>query len=192
MTETEPHSRALALLRGYTRQDLLEVAVGTGTELAGLSADSERGLCVGLDLSANMLKRARRRIGRALNGRALPFRAASFDCLLSCYLIDLLPDRDIPVVLREFHRVLRSEGVLVLAVMAGQTPILQRPWMMLFHHVPALVGGCRPVDAAAWLRVTGWNLYHQERVSQNGFRSEVLVASPTIRGLSLTPIAGQP
>lgn len=105
MTETEPHSRALALLRGYTRQDLLEVAVGTGTELAGLSADSGRGLCVGLDLSANMLKRARRRIGRALNGRALlcradaralPFRAASFDCLLSCYLMISFPTAIFP------------------------------------------------------------------------------------------------
>ena len=89
-------------------------------------------------------------------------------------------------------RVLRGEGALVLVVMALQTPIMQRLWMMLFHTVPALVGGCRPVDAAACLRATGWNVYRREPVSQNGFRSEVLAASPTIRYISPTPSAGQP
>ena len=110
MTEAEPHRRALAFSRRYACQDLLEVAIGTGTELADLSPDPGPGLRVGLDLSASMLKRAQRRIGLAPSGRALlcradarslPFRTASFDCLLSCYFIDLLPDSDIPLVLRE-------------------------------------------------------------------------------------------
>ena len=91
-------------------------------------------------------------------------------------MLDLLPDSDIPVVLREFHRVLRRGGLLVLAVMAEQSPVLQQLWMMLFRHVPAAVGGCRPIQAASWLRNCGWEVEGQEQITQSGFRSEVLTA----------------
>lgn len=189
LTETTAHQRALAVLREHTGRELLEVAVGTGTEYARLSADPASGRCVGVDLSMAMLKRARRRIRadygrRALlcrtDARALPFRSGSFDTILNCYMIDLLPDGDIPVVMREFQRVLRAGGRLVLVTMGQQTPIVQRLWMALFHHFPLLVGGCRPIDAGRWLRGSGWKVERQEQVSQMGFRSELLLARPPV------------
>ena len=94
-------------------------------------------------------------------------------------MIDLLPDNDIPIALGEFHRVLRPGGLLVLVVMGLQAWALQRTWMMLFRRIPALVGGCRPVEAAAWLRASGWNLETREHIVQSGFRSEILVARPS-------------
>lgn len=177
------------MLRESPGENLLEVAVGTGTEYARLSSDADLRLCVGVDLSASMLKMVRRRVEttsgeRALlcqaDARALPFRHGSFDCLLSCYLIDLLPDSDIPIVLGEFRRVLRNGGLVVLVAMGQQMPVVQRAWMMLFRHTPALVGGCRPVNTADWLRASGWSLEGQEQITQNGFRSEVLVARPRL------------
>ncbi len=185
LTEAKAHRRALAILRECPGEDLLEVAVGTGTEYVRLWADPDRRLCVGVDLSGSMLKRAWQRIGgaasrRALlcqaDARALPFRDGSFDCLLSCYLIDLLPDSDIPIAVGEFRRVLRSDGLVVLVVMGQQIPFVQRAWMTLFRLTPALVGGCRPIHAAEWLRESGWSLTAREEITQNGFRSEVLVA----------------
>ena len=183
--EVKAHRRAAALLGKSPCQHLLEVAVGTGTEFALLSTDPGRTVCVGVDLSAAMLAQARRKIepgARAIlcqaDVRALPFRAASFDCLLSCYLIDLVPESDITVVLEEFARVLRPEGRLVLVVMAEQAPVVQQAWMMLFRHVPALVGGCRPIPAANWLRTCGWHVERQEQITQCGFRSELLLARP--------------
>lgn len=179
----------MAVLRGCPCENLLEVAVGTGTEFATLSAEPGRNLCVGVDLSAGMLKLTRRRIRRASGGRgllcladacALPFRAESFDCLLSCYMLDLLPGSNIPVVLREFHRVLRREGLLVLVVMGEQSPVVQQAWMTLFRHIPALVGGCRPIQAADWLRTLGWEIECQEQITQSGFRSAVLAARPRL------------
>lgn len=184
VTETRAHRRALAILERSPCSSLLEVAVGTGTECARLAVDPRRKLCVGIDLSASMLKRARRKSGRRAllcqaDARGLPFRDGSFDCLLSCYMIDLLPDNDIPIALGEFHRVLRPGGLLVLVVMGRQSWALQRTWMMLFRRIPALVGGCRPVEAAAWLRASGWNLETREHIVQSGFRSEILVARPS-------------
>jgi len=183
LTEAKAHRLAMALLRRLPCERLLEVAVGTGKEIASLSSDPGRGLCVGVDISAAMLKGARRSIGRTSAARgllcqadahALPFRAGSFDCVLCCYMIDLLPESDIPVVLREFHRVLRSRGRLVLVVMGKQALVVQQAWMMLFRHVPALVGGCRPIQAASWLRNSGWDVESEEQTTQSGFRSKIL------------------
>jgi ubiquinone/menaquinone biosynthesis C-methylase UbiE len=100
-----------------------------------------------------------------------------FDCLLSCYTLDLLPEADISTVLLEFQRVLRGGG-LILVVMGHQTPLTQQIWMMLFRHIPLLVGYCRPINAATRLRTGGWNIESREQVTQTGFRSEVLVARP--------------
>jgi hypothetical protein len=91
-------------------------------------------------------------------------------------VIDLLPESDIPLVLREFQRVLRPPGRLVVTVMAVQAPVLQQVWMMLFRHFPALVGGCRPIPIAELLNGSGWDIEHREPIIQSGFRSELLTA----------------
>jgi ubiquinone/menaquinone biosynthesis C-methylase UbiE len=105
---------------------LLEVGIGTGTETATLSADPDRRFCVGIDLSPNMLKRARAQIVHApgahavlcrADARSLPFRSGVFDCILSCYTLDLFTEDAISTVLGEFQRVLRSSRRMVLVVM---------------------------------------------------------------------------
>lgn len=185
LTESSVHRRVRLLARQAACEKLLEAGIGTGTEYAGLAGDAGRSLCVGIDLSAAMLKRASRSFNRIHGARgemcradvrALPFGTGSFDCVLSSFVIDLLPESDIPITLREFHRVLRRGGTLVLAVMGEQPPVLQGIWMLLYRLLPALVGGCRPVHAAERLRVPDWSLEGREMVIQNGFRSEVLVA----------------
>jgi ubiquinone/menaquinone biosynthesis C-methylase UbiE len=167
----------------------LEVAVGTGTECAKLATSGAFDICAGADLSAHMLKRARRRGASLLlcraDARALPFRSGSFDDILNSYMIDLLAEDEIPAALSEFKRVLRSGGRLVLVTMGRQRPLLQRIWMMLYRCSPLLVGGCRPVDAAKWLEDTGWQIERCEQVSQMGFRSELLVvraSGPMLHG----------
>ena len=187
LTESKAHARALEISEGCGGRDYLEVAVGTGSELARMAAGRNRRFCIGVDLSFGMLKRAKRKISRPhlascslcqADARFLPFRSGSFDCLLNCYMIDLLPERDIQVVLCEFRSVLSPGGLLVLTIMARQSAILERPWMALYRLSPELVGGCRPVAAAAWLEKAGWRIESRELIRQNGFRSEVLAARP--------------
>ena len=188
LTESKAHRRAVAALIECPIRNLLEVAVGTCTECAKIQADPTLDGCLVVDLSMAMLKRARRRLEaprrkRALlcqaDARALPFRAGSFDGLLNCYMIDLLSEADIPAVMQEFRRVLCPDGRLLLVPMARQKPIVQELWMWVFRHFPLLVGGCRPLDVAGWLRRSGWQLERQEQISQMGVRSELFVARPS-------------
>jgi ubiquinone/menaquinone biosynthesis C-methylase UbiE len=133
-----------------------------------------------------MLRRARgrlqanRRAGLLCRGDAcrLPFPAASFDVIFSCYMLDLLPEADIQRALGEFFRVTKPQGRLVVAVMARQARVVDAIWMWGYHHAPALVGGCRPVALAPALAATGWRVELAEEISQSGFRSELILAQP--------------
>lgn len=192
LVESRAHRWAREAIREHPGRNLLEIAVGTGAEFGKLLGDSRFRTCVGIDLSIGMLRRARKRLRRAgqtktvllcrADARKLPFRTASFDSILNCYMIDLLPEQDIPVVISEFRRVVRADGRLVLVTMAEQRRARQRMWMALYRFAPILVGGCRPIDAASRLQQSGWVIEREEPVCQIGFRSSLIVARPpTVR-----------
>ena len=97
-------------------QRVLDVANGTGLvarEILRLAQDGV--FLVGLDPSVGMLHEARKR-GRlsvvAGFGEKMPFPEATFDCLTMGYALRHLPD--LLVAFREFHRVLRPGGRLLI------------------------------------------------------------------------------
>ena len=117
--------RALALLarawRGRDQRGLrvLDLACGSGAFLGDLNATFPRAGVSGVDLSAAYLTEARRRSGvRALAQAAaerLPFADASLDAVTCVFLFHELPPRVRPRVAAEIARVLKPDGVLVLA-----------------------------------------------------------------------------
>jgi ubiquinone/menaquinone biosynthesis C-methylase UbiE len=111
----------------------------------------------------------------------LPFPAASFDVIFSCYMLDLLSEADIQRALGEFFRVTKPQGRLVVTVMARQARGFDAVWMWCYRHAPVLVGGCQPVALTPALAATGWRVEMAEEISQNGFRSEVILARPLSR-----------
>jgi ubiquinone/menaquinone biosynthesis C-methylase UbiE len=114
-----------ARARGRT----LEVAIGTGLNLALYPPDVQ---LTGLDLSPEMLDRARRRaddLGRAVDLREgdaqeLPFPDASFDTVVCTYALCSVPDE--VRTISEMERVLRPGGVLALVdhIRSSVPPIL--------------------------------------------------------------------
>lgn len=98
--------------------DVLEVAIGTGRNLPFYPADIR---LTGIDLSAAMLDIARTRAeesGREItleeaDAHALPFDAASFDTVVCTFSLCNIPDYQRAIT--EMHRVLRPDGVLLLA-----------------------------------------------------------------------------
>ncbi|MDQ4095241.1 MAG: class I SAM-dependent methyltransferase [Actinomycetota bacterium] len=102
---------------GRARGDVLEVAIGTGLNLAHYPEDAR---LVGLDLVPEMLALARRRaeeLGRSVDLREgdahdLPFADASFDSVVCTYSLCNIPDERRAIA--EMKRVLRPGGELLL------------------------------------------------------------------------------
>jgi ubiquinone/menaquinone biosynthesis C-methylase UbiE len=132
-----------------------------------------------------MLRHTRRRLTAAgldavglyrANALALPFPDASFDLLTNSYMLDLLPTADIPSALREFRRVLRPGGRLVLSNMTiGERP-WHRHWDALYARGLSVTANCRGVLAAPILDELGFTEIQREYLAQLTFPSEIVTA----------------
>ncbi|MGI8537391.1 MAG: class I SAM-dependent methyltransferase [Mycobacteriales bacterium] len=102
---------------GHARGDVLEVAVGTGRNLAHYPPGAR---VTGIDLSEAMLDLARTRSAgsaspvelRVADAQQLPFGDSSFDTVLATLALCSIPDD--AAATREMARVLRPGGTLVL------------------------------------------------------------------------------
>lgn len=97
---------------------VLEVGVGTGLTLAGYPARSR---VVGVDLSAEMLERARQRAAtlpgrditlQQMNAEELEFEDDSFDCVTLPYVLSVTPQPSRLVT--EVRRVCRPGGTILI------------------------------------------------------------------------------
>jgi ubiquinone/menaquinone biosynthesis C-methylase UbiE len=164
-------------------ETVLEVAVGTGLSFRHLLRTNPNGWTEGVDLTPAMLRRARRRAERAPANRyrlylgdayALDADDDTFDGVLNSYMFDLLPVDDFVPVLREFKRVLCPGGRIVQVNMTPPERWYQRGWEGLYRLHPALLGGCRGVQTAPFLREAGFVNVRRRFVSQWTFPSEVV------------------
>jgi len=150
---------------------VLEVAVGPGATLTEILKRVDRTTVVhGVDLSPKMLEKARRRVSAAgyanldlqeADARQLPFPDETFDVLYNSYMLDLIPLGDLPVVLGEFRRVLKSGGRLVLVNMSKENEGVLTWYERLYQRLPArlvpyLLGGCRPALAENLVKEAGF------------------------------------
>lgn len=116
----EPGRRALAkAASAHQPAKLLEVGVGSGLALPLYPAETA---VVGIDLSEDMLARARARAARLpgrqielrrLNAEQMPFADASFDVVTVPYVLSVTPDA--ARFVREIRRVCKPDGIIVIA-----------------------------------------------------------------------------
>lgn len=186
LAESKARRAVLARSRVRDGEAVLEVATGTGVQLVALARANPSGQVVGVELADGMLAQTRRRLrsgglsGRVAleraDARILPFADTSFDLVVCCYLLDLLPRDDIPVVLSELKRVLRPGGRLVLADMTIAERATHRLWDALYQRGIVLTANCRGVLAAPVLEELGYHSVEREYLSQMLFPTEVVVA----------------
>jgi demethylmenaquinone methyltransferase / 2-methoxy-6-polyprenyl-1,4-benzoquinol methylase len=134
---------------GDSVRQVLDVGCGTG-DLTRLAARYfPRAQVIGADFTEAMLQIADRRtrgeptVGRIgyvrANARRLPLPAASFDAILSAFVVRNLVD--LPNVFKEFRRVLRPEGVLLtLEITEPSSPLIGRLFHSYFDHVVPWLG----------------------------------------------------
>lgn len=166
-----PMRRAgLELLRARTGEKVLEIGFGTGHSLVRLAkAVGPKGRVFGLDLSDKMLKlakanlseagmaeRVRLRCGDAVQ---MPYADASLDAVIMSFTLELFDTPEIPQVLGECERVLRSGGRIVVVGMSKQGE--HEPLIDVFEwahkHFPNFVD-CRPIYVRAALEQAGFKI----------------------------------
>jgi ubiquinone/menaquinone biosynthesis C-methylase UbiE len=184
------HKVALSLAGIRDGMRVLEVATGSGEMFGRLVRINPRGLTCGFDLSPNMAARtqrlARRRLPRgAAHGKAhcqavdacnMPFRDASFDTVVCCYLLELLGADEIQQALGEIHRVLRPGGKLALVLIGQNVPAFNLLYKIAGGLAPAFWG--RQVEGAIpeAIGVYDFEVEHDRKVQQGFYPSRVMIA----------------
>ena len=172
-------------------QSVLEFGCGTGRLAERLLSNrlSASATYQGLDISTTMVELAtqrlqefasRARVSQTQGETSLPFANSAFDRFVSAYVLDLLPVEEIHQLFNEAHRVLCSNGVLALAGLSHGKTVISKGvtgvWRAIHRINPKWVGGCRPLELGDFIRAESWHVTHQEKISQFGITSEVLVA----------------
>ena len=143
---------------------------------------------LGCDLSPVMTSLAERsieayapraRIVRTEGDIRFPFDEGAVDRVVSCYVLDLMPDEDIGRYFAEAHRVLEPGGYACVASLGRGVGRLSRLvswlWSRVFAIAPSLVGGCRPINLDAFVDDAQWREAYRNTVTPFGVPSEVRV-----------------
>ena len=186
----------IAQARLGTATALFELGCGTGALAARLLAEHlpPEATYLGVDVSPHMVRLSRERLqrwaGRArvlMTDGSLPLPGAdgAYSHLLSVYVFDLFSEEYARALLLEAARLLEPGGRLCLVSLTDgdsrAARLVCRAWSLLWERVPALLGGCRPVDLVPLLEA-GWVTEHRALVETWGVASQVIVATPRPTG----------
>ena len=159
---------------------VLEIGYGTGNSVVNLAklVGPEGEVC-GLDVSPGMKSVAEKKLAEAgLAGsvhlsvgdaRSLPYDDGSLDAVFMSLTLELFPLDEIPNVLAEIRRVLRTGGrfgaVSMATVMEGEkASALEKTYVWMHRHFPHIVD-CQPIDVVRLVRDAGFDVQTVEEMA---------------------------
>ncbi|MBM3814280.1 MAG: methyltransferase domain-containing protein [Acidimicrobiia bacterium] len=178
------HKTAVDMAGIQDGMHVLEVATGSGEMFRRLVKANRNGKTVGLDLSPRMAARTQKQVRRdypdawtecqAVDARYLPFRDASFDAVVCCYLLELLSTEDIFLTLQEFHRVLTRRGTLTLVLIGHNAAMFNRLYRLAGSLAPAFWG--RQIDGRLpeLIESCDFRITAERELRQSGYPSRVV------------------
>ena len=168
---------------------VLEIGFGTGHCILTLARSvGNSGRVYGIDISDGMVDSARAKVKETgLSGRVelnvfdavkLPFEANSFDAVFMSFTLELFDTPEIPIVLKECRRVLRSGGRICIVAMSkkGKDRLMMRLYEWLHNNFPSYVD-CRPIFVEEALEDVGFQILKAKEVSMWGLSGEIVIAN---------------
>jgi ubiquinone/menaquinone biosynthesis C-methylase UbiE len=170
-------------------QVVLEIGFGTGDcilHLAQLVGSS--GMVHRIDLSDAMVDITRVKVKEAglfdrtmlIIGDAvdLPFESNYFDAVFMSFTLELFDTPQIPIVLQECRRVLRSEGRICIVAMSkkGEDTLMMKLYEWLHSNFPSYVD-CRPIFVEEALEDAGFQILKAKDLSMWGLAGEIVVVA---------------
>jgi SAM-dependent methyltransferase len=145
-------------------ETVVDLGCGGGLDVLLAAAKvGPAGKAVGVDMTPEMIERARRNAARQGAGNVefhlaavdrLPLPGASVDCLISNCVINLAPDK--VAVFREMFRVLRPGGRVAVSDIALKRPLPAELARDVLAYVGCIAGAVRIEDYERGLREAGF------------------------------------
>lgn len=167
--------RAVQRVSAGSPGSLLEVAVGPGSTIPLLGEKLGDTFTVAMDVSGPMLRLARKEVRKSeleaslVQGNAvhLPFADASFDAVLSSFLMDVVRPRELEAALGEMVRVLAPGGRITIAQLNVQSGLVRTAWKATYAIFPGVVGHASPdADVSGLFKACGLRILLDEEIDE--------------------------
>lgn len=187
-TEKKYRDWGLEKLSAQPGERILEIGFGTGHCLVTLArAVGMSGRVIGLDISDGMLSIAKDRLQQeALNERVdlhlgdaanLDFlESGSLDGVFMSFTLELFDNPEIPRVLQECYRILKTGGRVAVVSMTKTNPpgVAVRIYEWFHEHMPNYAD-CRPIFARQALEQSRFVIQHVSTSSMWGLPVEIVL-----------------
>ncbi|KXA92083.1 2-heptaprenyl-1,4-naphthoquinone methyltransferase [candidate division MSBL1 archaeon SCGC-AAA259E17] len=170
-------------------QTVLEIGFGTGHCLKQIAERiGQASKAYGIDISPGMLEVTKERLDKAgLTNRvklycgdavSLPYDGDAFDAVFMSFTLELFDTPEVPKVLCEIKKVLKSGGKLGLVSMSKENggSIMLRLYEWAHMKWPKYID-CRPIYVEQSLKDAGYKIKSSEKIKLLGLPGEIIVAS---------------
>lgn len=181
LMESKARQRAIEIADIRNGENVLEVAVGTGLNFVEILKRNPHGWNEGLDISPMMAKKTKKRAEKTGlanynikvgDSRNLPYADGVFDLIINEYMFDIFPAKEYDSFLKEFERILKPKGRLVLVNTTKGEKWSDSLFNCLFHIYP--VNKCRGVLMNSYLERFHFRDIKREYVVNYTFPSEIV------------------
>ena len=184
--EGKYRDRVLELLSIKTGETVLEIGFGTGDALVKMAElVGEEGKVYGVDISSGMMEVSKRRLRKAGlldrvelycgDASKLPYEDNKFDAVFMSFTLELFDTPEIPKVLGEVKRVLKSGGRFGVVSMSKGEGLVVGLYEWLHERFPRYLD-CRPIYLSEVVKVAGFVVVHEEKGRIFGLPVETVIA----------------